>query len=100
LASYPYALRVFNCLALSDSPLVFDRVRWKSVLLSYIIDGRRVINRDNPEHMKKLNQIVGVRDAAPLVAWASIETDEEIRRRLKGRNSLIITDDNMGLEWR
>jgi spermidine synthase len=100
LAVYPFALRVFNCLALSDSPLVFDRPRWKSTLLSYTIDGKRVINPDDPDQMKKLDQIVNVRHAAPLEANVSIESNDEIRQRLSIRRNLIITDDNMGVEWR
>ncbi len=100
LTVYPYALRVLNCLALSDSPLVFDGVRWKSILLSYTIDGKRVINPDDPDQMKKLDQIVNIRHAAPLIASDSIESNDEIRQRLRSRQNLIITDDNMGVEWR
>jgi spermidine synthase len=100
LAVYPYGMRVFNCLALSDSPLVFDRHRWKSILLSYTIDRKRVINPDDPDQMKKLDQIVSIRHAAPLIASDSIESNDEIRQRLRKRQNLIITDDNMGVEWR
>jgi len=100
LAVFPYALRIFNCLAVSDSPLEFDRARWKSVLLSYVIDGRKVIDSDDSYQMKKLDEIVNIRHAAPAAFWASIETDQEIRQRLRGQRNLIITDDNMGLEWR
>jgi hypothetical protein len=41
LAVYPYGLRFMNCLAVSDSPIVFDRERWKQGLLGYAIDGER-----------------------------------------------------------
>jgi SAM-dependent methyltransferase len=100
LSVYPYGLRIYNCIALSDSPLVFDRARWKSVLLNYVIDGKPLINPDDPEQLRKLDKIVNVSDAAPTGEWESIETNEEMRLRLKGRPNLIITDDNMGLEWR
>jgi len=99
LAIFPYALRVFNCIALSDSPLVFDRARWKSVLLSYRIDGKHVIDQDNPGQMKKLDEIVTVGSAVPVGDWSSIETNDELRKRLRGQQNLIITDDNMGVEW-
>jgi SAM-dependent methyltransferase len=100
LAIYPYALRIINCLALSDSPLVFDRARWKSILLRYSIDGKRVVDPDNPEHMKKLDDIVNIRKASVAITGYSIEENDEIRQRLKDRQSVIITDDNMGVEWR
>jgi len=100
LSVYPYALRIVNCLALSDSPIVFDRERWKSILLTYSIDGKRVIDPDDPRQMKKLEDIVNIRKASPTDAGMSIEENDEIRRRLKDRQNVIITDNNMGVEWR
>jgi spermidine synthase len=100
LSVYPYALRVVNCLALSDSPIVFDRVRWKSILLDYSIDGKRVVNPNDPEEMKKLNDILNIPKASLAMTANSIEEDDEIRQRLKNRSNVIITDDNMGMEWR
>ena len=96
---FPYSLRVFNCIALSDYPLAFDRVRWKSALLSYSIDGKRVVNPDDPDQMSRLEQIVNVPEAAPEGEWMSIETNDQMRRRLTNQKHLIITDDNMGVEW-
>jgi hypothetical protein len=100
LAVFPYGLRVCNALALSDSPLVFDRQRWKSVLLSYRIDGKPVVNENSLEQMKRLDALVNITDAPPVGEWESIETNDEMRQRLRKRDNLIITDDNMGLEWR
>jgi spermidine synthase len=100
VAVYPYALRFFNCLTLSDSPITFDAARWRSILLNYSIDGSRIINPQDAAQMKRLDEIVNISHAAPLVAGNSIEDNDEIRQRLKGQQTLIITDDNMGLEWR
>jgi hypothetical protein len=100
LTVFPYALRVYNALALSDSPLTFDRVRWKSVLLGYTIDGKPVVAASSPEQMKKLDEIVNIADGPPVGEWHSIEANDELRQRLQDRPNLIITDDNMGLEWR
>src|SRR5689334_4735190 len=36
---FPYALRVGNFLAVSDSPLTFKQDRWESVVLETTIDG-------------------------------------------------------------
>ena len=58
LAVYPYALRLVNAVAVSDTPLVFDRVRWRAVLLNYVIDGKHVIEANDPKQLKKLDEIV------------------------------------------
>lgn len=99
LAVYPYALRIINCLAVSDSPIVFNRDHWENVLLGYVIDGKRVIDAEDPDQLKKLNKIVSIPEG-PLSEAESIESDPEIRHRLGQRKHRIITDDNMGLEWR
>jgi spermidine synthase len=99
LSVYPYALRVFNALALSDAPLEFDRGRWRSVLERYAIDGHPVVDLRDSEQRKKLDEIVNIREAAPGTEPNSIETNAQIRGRLRNRPSLIITDNNMGLEW-
>jgi len=98
LATYPHALRFLNCLAVSDSPLTFDRVRWKSVLLSYVIDGKHAIDSNDPKQMERLNELVNINEDPTGRQSFSIENDDQLRKRLPGR--LIITDDNMGAEWR
>ena len=98
LSVYPYALRFLNCIAVSDSPLVFDRARWKAVLLSYVIDGKPVIDASDPNQLKKLDEIVGIPEDPSGRTLNSLETNNQLRTRLQNR--LIITDDNMGLEWR
>jgi hypothetical protein len=55
---------VAAAIAVSDSPLAFDRARWRAVLLSYVIDGRRVIDVSYPKQMEKqmekLEEITGI----------------------------------------
>jgi hypothetical protein len=84
--------------AVSDAPLVFDRVRWRAVLLNYVIDGKHVINTNDPEQMKKLDEIIAIPEDPTGRTLNSVENDRQLRSRLQNR--LIITDDNMGLEWR
>jgi spermidine synthase len=98
LAVYPYAFRFLSCLVVSDSPLVFDRVRWRAVLLRYVIDGRHVIDADDPRQIAKLDEVVNIREDPTGRQSFSVENDAQLRQRLPGR--LIITDDNMGTEWR
>jgi spermidine synthase len=98
LAVYPYALRFLNCLVVSDSPIMFGRARWKAVLLSYVIDGKHVIDSNDPKQMARLDEVVNIEEDRTGQQPFSIETDDQLRKRLQGR--LIITDDNMGVEWR
>jgi len=98
LSVYPYALRFLNSLAVSDSPLMLDPARWKTVLLGYVIDGKHLINANDPQQMKKLDEIVNIKTGPPGPEWKFVEDNDQLRRRVQGR--LIITDDNMGLEWR
>jgi spermidine synthase len=98
LAVYPYALRFVNCIAVSDSPLVFDRERWREVLLNYVIDGKRVIDASDPTQLNKLDEIVEIPEDPTGRKPNSVENNDQLRKRLKNRK--IITDDNMGLEWR
>jgi predicted membrane-bound spermidine synthase len=98
LAVYPYAWRFVNAVAVSDSPLGFDRTRWRTVLLSYVIDGKHVIDASDPKQMKKLDEIIGIPEDPTGRTLNSVENNEQLRSRLQKR--LIITDDNMGLEWR
>jgi spermidine synthase len=98
LSVYPYAMRFVNCIAASDSPLLFDRERWRAALLSYVIDGKHVIDAGDPNQMKALEEIVGIPDDPTGRTMLSFETNDQLRSRLQNR--LIITDDNMGTEWR
>jgi hypothetical protein len=98
LTVYPYSLRFLNALAVSDSPLVFDRVRWRADLLNYVIDGKSAIDANDPTQMKKLDEIIRIPEDPTGRTLNSVENDDQLRRRLQNR--LIITDDNMGLEWR
>jgi predicted membrane-bound spermidine synthase len=98
LAVYPYAWRFVNAVAVSDSPLGFDRTRWRTVLLSYVIDGKHVIDASDPKQMKKLDEIIRIPEDPTGRTLNSVENNDQLRSRLQKR--LIITDDNMGLEWR
>jgi spermidine synthase len=96
---FPYGLRVINFAAVSDSPIMIDRVRWMDILRSYKIDGRTVFDPANPAAARVLAAYMMLADTvnAP-PRFLGMESTDSLRGRLKGR--LIITDDNMGEEWR
>jgi spermidine synthase len=98
-STFPYALRVANFLAVSDSPINFNKTLWKSVLMKYNIDGRPVFDLSKPEHVAKLDQILALADETPQPRRQGneIETRSELLARWQGFP--LITDDNMGTEW-
>jgi len=98
LTVYPYAFRFASCMVVSDSPLLFDRIRWKSVILNYVIDGKHVIDSNDPKEIARVDEVVDIKEDPTGRQPFSIENNEQLRQRLKGRH--IITDDNMGTEWK
>lgn len=89
LSAFPHALAVKGFLAVSDSPLSFDRERWRRSLAEYRIDGRPVFDLSDPEQRRVLERIV---------KETPVEDRDALLQRTAGR--LIITDDNMGVEFR
>lgn len=98
LAVFPYGLRFMNSLVVSDAPIVFDRERWKAVLLRYTIDGKRMINPPDQQPGGELDHLLSIPVDPTGKLLFSIEENDQLRRRLQNR--LIFTDDNMGTEWR
>jgi spermidine synthase len=99
LKVFPYGLRVINFLAVSDTPITIDKKRWLDVLRGYRIDGRVMFDLTNPNAEKVLANYMALADSINFPpAFVGLETSDSLRGRLGRR--LIITDDNMGLEWR
>ena len=99
LSVFQSGLRVVNFLAVSDSPLRVDKERWSSVLSRYVIDGRRVFDSASPEARSTFDRYWALADSVsqPQVNFG-MESSDSMRARI--RNPMIITDDNMGWEWR
>jgi SAM-dependent methyltransferase len=99
LSVFPFGLRVFNFLAVSDSPILVDKHRWADVLGRYSIDGRLVFDPANPAASGVIEKYMVLADSVSRPQIGNgMEDSESMRARIK--NPLIITDDNMGWEWR
>jgi spermidine synthase len=99
LSVFPYGLRVLNFLALSDSPIDFNEARWMSVLRQYRIDNQLVLDPVNAKSDETLTRYAALAMALDKsTELQSLETSKSISARLGQR--IIITDDNMGWEWR
>ncbi len=102
VTTFRYGLRIFSFLAVSDSPIQLDAGLFERRLRQFAIDARLVFDRGLPEHelaLQKLGSIVGTADAPDAAKNPySLEFGESLRRRLA--NYDVITDDNMGSEWK
>jgi len=99
LAVFPHGLRVINFLAVSDSPFVIDVEHWMLVLRQYRIDGELVFDPARPRSevaLQAYRALAGTLGEPPKML--SVEGSESMRARLGRR--FIITDDDMGWEWR
>jgi spermidine synthase len=95
---YPYALRVANFLAVSDSKIIMDKNRWARILNHYEIDGSPLYNPNDPAQVARINQVLSLCSTfGEDVGLLSIEDETTLRART--RSVRIITDDNMGTEW-
>jgi SAM-dependent methyltransferase len=95
---FPYGLRVINFIAVSDSPITVDKDRWISTLRRYTIDGKIVFDPIDPIAQKTLVAYMALADTLKEPPrFMGLESSDSLRRRIGKR--LIITDDNMGLEW-
>jgi predicted membrane-bound spermidine synthase len=96
--TFPYAMRVYNCLAVSDAPLVFDRARWERVLTETLVAGHAPLDLARPEGralLARLRALPDTLDGPP--------RDDGLERResllARTRHATIVTDDNMATEW-
>jgi spermidine synthase len=99
LRVFPYGLRVQNFVAVSDSPIDFNETRWMSVLMRYKIDGKPVFDPTDTGSGATLRHYAAmVENLDKTTQFDAIETSRSLNARLQNR--LIITDGNMGWEWR
>ncbi len=95
-SEFPYALRVSNFLAVSDSPFTLDKNRWKNILDRYRIDGRTVFDPKDPAAQAAEAQLLHLADELDSPK-GRLESRASLLKRVKGVR--LITDDNMGTEW-
>jgi len=98
---FPYALRIANFIAVSDSPISFDRTAWRKILENYKLDGRPIFDLSRVADRACINRWVSMPESQeksiPGHLDASIEDRKSLLSRYKGER--LITDDNMGTEW-
>lgn len=98
---FRYGLRIANFLAVSDAPLALDRGLLEERLRTYTIDDMPVLDLHDAAHQRTLDALLtSIEKPRNLQrpGWDTYESGESLRRRLAGGR--VITDDNMGSEWR
>lgn len=98
---FPHALRIANFLAVSDSPIVFDRANWRRILINYQVDGRHVFDISKPDDRACIDRWVSMPVSREESSLGHLDSSIEDRRSLLTRykGERLITDDNMGTEW-
>ena len=96
----PEGLRFTNHMALARAPMQIDFSRWRRVLLAYRIDGRAVLDLSKQKHRDKLDKLMAYE-----ADWKAgrglegvLESCASVMSRTAGKT--LVTDDNMGTEWR
>ena len=97
--TFPYAMRVYNFMAVSDAPLVFDRGRWEKTLGDFAFDGKPAIDRSTEDGKKFFDELVAYAD---LINGPPTDEGLESRDKILARTAMarLVTDDNMAPEWK
>jgi predicted membrane-bound spermidine synthase len=96
-AAFPYVLRIHSFLAVSDSPLTLDKNLWRAALTSYRIDGHPVFDPSNPAQIARMEEVLHLADELDLPG-GDLESRTSLQSRWK--YARLVTDDNMGTEWK
>jgi spermidine synthase len=93
-AAFPYGARFTNHMVVSESPIDWNFVRWRQTLESYAIDGKQQFDADSPADRAFLDSLMTINQS-------SRNMIEDCRAVLARTSQMkLITDDNMGTEWR
>jgi len=100
-SAFPFSLRVYNFLAVSDGPISVDKQRWSDVLAAYSLDKKPVFDLNQETQRKRFDEVLSLADTLHSPDPAQdmrMELGDSLRTSLRGTR--LITDDNMGDEWR
>ncbi len=99
LTAFPYGMRVYNFMAVGDSPIVFDKERFRTVLEAFRLDGEPVVDLSKESGRKLMDEMMEYGDTLTKPPdTEGLESRESVLRGVEG--ALVITDDNMVPEWR
>ena len=94
--TFPYALRVYNFMAVSESKVAWDDERWQATLRGTIIDGAPAF--DLTTEKGKAAFAESLARGRPNAATRPFESRSSVLARTAAAG--LVTDDNMLPEWR
>jgi len=98
---FPHALRVWNCIAVSDATFSFDKERWRTTLTTMRVDGEPVIELRDEEDQRFFDDLMAYPESVDQPPNDDgLEKRESVLARASAAGGLVITDDNMVPEWR
>jgi spermidine synthase len=97
---FPHALRVYNFVAVSDSPFWFDKDRWRTTLTTMKIDNRPILDLSTETDRLVLDELLGFADTVNgPPKGEGLEKRESFLAQADAAGARVITDDNMATEW-
>jgi spermidine synthase/MFS family permease len=92
--AFAYGARFINHVVVSETPIAWDFARWRTVLENYKIDGKPEFDLSHAADRTRIDSLVTqFGRGGPM-----IEECPELLAATKDKT--LITDDNMGTEWR
>ncbi|MEO6572372.1 MAG: spermidine synthase, partial [Polyangiaceae bacterium] len=96
---FPYAMRVINFIAVSDSPFAFDVGRWEKILTTMSIDDVPVLDFKNAHQRDVFTHLMDfAKSETEPFDSGGLETRANVLTRTVGATE--ISDDNMACEWK
>jgi spermidine synthase len=100
--AFPHGARFTNHMVVSLSPIAWEFGRWRRVLEAYWIDDWPVIDASRAEDRQVLDKLIA--HEPDLLPTATPSDTKMIESRadilVRGADKGVVTDDNMGTEWR
>jgi spermidine synthase len=97
---FAHGLRIYNCMAVSDGPLVYDKERWRALLTGFHIQGSPVLDVANEDDRARLDDLVDYADSIRETPPSREGLESEVSLRARLGDARVITDDNMVPEWK
>ncbi len=94
--TFPHALRVYNFMAVSQSPVVWDDARWQATLRGTMIDGKPAFDLGTEKGKAAYEESLARGRAN--AATSPFESRSSVLARTAAAG--LVTDDNMLPEWR
>jgi len=95
--TFAHGFRFVNFATVSDSPMEFNKARFRTALAAWRIDGKPVYDPEDPGHLARIEEVLAMGDDLFSHEEMVLESRESVLGRLVGPR--IITDDNMACEW-